>query len=57
MTMPSMPQPVSDDQDSSAAKEVILGVDTHNDVHVAAVIIALGGVCCIGGGQDPGRLG
>jgi transposase len=42
MTMPSMPQPVSDDQDSSAAKEVILGVDTHNDVHVAAVITALG---------------
>jgi transposase len=42
MTMFSMPQLVSDDQDSSAAKEVILGVDTHNDVHVAAVITALG---------------
>jgi Transposase len=42
MTMFSMPQLVSDDQDSSAAKEVILEVDTHNDVHVAAVITALG---------------
>jgi hypothetical protein len=41
MTMPSMPQSVPDDQDSSAANEVILGVDTH-DVHVAAVITALG---------------
>ena len=37
--MPSMPQPVSDDQDAS---EVILGVDTHKDFHVAAVITALG---------------
>ena len=36
--MPSMPQLVSGDQDDSAANEVILGVDTHNDVHVAAVI-------------------
>jgi transposase len=42
MTMPSMPQPVADDQDDSAANEVILGVDTHSDVHVAAVITALG---------------
>ena len=40
--MPRMPQPVSDDQDDSAANEVILGVDTHKDVHVAAVITALG---------------
>ena len=40
--MPSMPQSVPDDQDSSAANEVILGVDTHHDVHVAAVITALG---------------
>jgi transposase len=42
MTMPSMPQPVADDQDDNAANEVILGVDTHHDVHVAAVITALG---------------
>jgi hypothetical protein len=35
MTMPSMPQPVTGNQDDSAANEVILGVDTHNDVHVA----------------------
>jgi transposase len=42
MTMPSMPQLVSGDHDDSAADEVILGVDTHSDVHVAAVITALG---------------
>jgi transposase len=42
MTMLSMPQPVSGDQDDSAANEVILGVDTHNDVHAAAVITAQG---------------
>jgi transposase len=42
MTMSSMPQLVSGDQDDSAADEVILGVDTHSDVHVAAVITALG---------------
>jgi transposase len=40
--MPSMPQPLSGDQDDSATNEVILGVDTHHDVHVAAVITALG---------------
>ena len=40
--MPSMPQPVSDDQDASAASEVLLGVDTHKDFHVATVITALG---------------
>jgi transposase len=42
MTMSSMPQLVSGDQDDSAADEVIGGVDTHSDVHVAAVITALG---------------
>ena len=42
MTMSSMPQRVSGDQDDSAADEVIVGVDTHSDVHVAAVITALG---------------
>jgi len=39
--MTSMPQPVEDDQDSSP-EEVILGVDTHKDLHVAAVLTALG---------------
>lgn len=34
--MPSMPRPVSDDQDASTASEVILGVDTHKDRYVAA---------------------
>ena len=40
--MPSMPEPVSDDQDNSAAEEIVLGVDTHKDIHVAAVITSLG---------------
>ncbi|HYZ35427.1 MAG TPA: transposase, partial [Pseudonocardiaceae bacterium] len=40
--MSSMPQPLSEDQDDSAADEVTVGVDTHSDVHVAAVITALG---------------
>ena len=40
--MPSMPQLVSGDQDDSAAKVVIVGVDTHKDLHVAAVITSLG---------------
>ena len=41
--MTSMPQPVGDDQDSSrSTEEIILGVDTHKDLHVAAVITALG---------------
>jgi transposase len=42
MTMSSMPQLVSGDHDDSASDEVILGVDTHSGVHVAAVITALG---------------
>jgi transposase len=42
MTMPCMPQPVGHDQDNSAAEEVVLGVDTHKDVHVAAVLTTLG---------------
>jgi transposase len=37
-----MPQPVSDDQDASTASEVILGVDTHKDRHVAVVLTPLG---------------
>jgi transposase len=42
MTVPSMPQPARPDQDATATGEVVLGVDTHKDVHVAAVITALG---------------
>ncbi|HEX2262848.1 MAG TPA: transposase, partial [Pseudonocardiaceae bacterium] len=37
-----MPQPVSDDQNSSHPEEMILGVDTHKDLHVATVITPLG---------------
>ena len=41
--MPSMPQPVPDDQDdTSAAEEIVLGVDTHKDRHAAAVLSTLG---------------
>ena len=40
--MPSMPQPVEDDQDSNHTEDIILGVDTHKDLHVAAVITSLG---------------
>ena len=40
--MPRMPQPGEDDQDSNHTEEIILGVDTHKDVHVAAVITSLG---------------
>jgi transposase len=41
--MPSMPQPVADDQDDhSPAEEIVLGVDTHSEVHVAVVLSTLG---------------
>ena len=41
--MPSMPQPIPDDQDdTSEAKEIVLGVDTHKDRHAAAVLSTLG---------------
>jgi transposase len=43
-TVPSMPQPAQPDHNTSATDEVILGVDTHKDNHVAAVITALGAV-------------
>jgi transposase len=43
MTVPSMPQPAQPDH-ATIAEEVILGVDTHKDVHVAAVITAMGAV-------------
>jgi transposase len=37
-----MPQPIHHDQDDNTAGEVILGVDTHKDLHAAAVINPLG---------------
>jgi hypothetical protein len=40
--MTSMPQPGEDDQDSNHTEDIILGVDTHKDLHVAAVITSLG---------------
>jgi transposase len=42
--VPSMPQPAQSDQDdiATAIGEVVLGVDTHKDVHVAAVITGVG---------------
>ncbi|UQA97455.1 IS110 family transposase [Streptomyces halobius] len=43
MTVTSMPQPTLPAQRvPDAAEEVILGVDTHKDIHVAAVITTLG---------------
>jgi transposase len=42
-TMASMPPPVADDQDDhSPAEEIVLGVDTHSEVHVAVVLSTLG---------------
>src|ERR671939_837303 len=40
--MPSMPQSWVLSQGSSDPDEVVVGVDTHKDVHVAAVLTALG---------------
>ncbi|TCO33004.1 transposase [Kribbella steppae] len=42
--MTSMPQAVATDQSDTCAEEVVLGVDTHKDTHVAAVVTVLGGV-------------
>lgn len=39
--MTSMPQSVADNQ-ATTADEVVLGVDTHKDMHVAAVVTVLG---------------
>jgi transposase len=39
-----MPQPAQPDHNTSATAEVILGVDTHKDIHVAAVITTVGAV-------------
>ena len=40
--MTSMPQPSLDGQPNPDGEQIILGVDTHKDVHVAAVITNLG---------------
>ena len=40
--MPSMPQPVGRDQHDNLVEEIVLGVDTHKDLHAAAVINPLG---------------
>ncbi len=40
--MPSLPQAGRPGQDDTDAEEVVLGVDTHKEVHVAAVITVLG---------------
>lgn len=40
--MSSMPHPAAPAQDDATADRVILGVDTHKDVHVAAVVNAMG---------------
>ena len=40
--MPSMPQSDQPDQPDSSSEEVVLGVDTHKDIHVAAVVSVLG---------------
>jgi transposase len=42
--MTNMPQPVQPPQHDLARAEVVLGVDTHKDVHVAAVCTDLGAV-------------
>jgi hypothetical protein len=48
VTVTSMPQPTMPAQQAAqVAEDVILGVDTHKDVHVAAVITVLGAQCSI----------
>ena len=42
--MTSMPQTVATDQSDTCAEEVVLGVDTHKNTHVAAVVTTLGKV-------------
>jgi transposase len=41
-----MHHPAQPSQDDSTTGEVVLGVDTHKDLHVAAVITALGTLLC-----------
>ncbi|MEV7232116.1 hypothetical protein AB0M79_34685 [Polymorphospora sp. NPDC051019] len=40
--MPSMPATTADSAPDPTGEEIILGIDTHKDAHVAAVITALG---------------
>ena len=40
--MPSMSHPAQHGHDGQPAEEIVLGVDTHKDTHVAAVITKLG---------------
>jgi transposase len=40
--VPSMPQPAQPAQHPTTTDEIVLGVDTHKDLHVAAVITAVG---------------
>ena len=40
--MPRMPQATEPSQVHTGSEEIIVGVDTHKDVHVAAVISVLG---------------
>jgi transposase len=40
----SIPQPPPSGQHDTATQDVVLGVDTHKDIHVAAVLTALGTV-------------
>ena len=40
--MPSMSHPAQHGHDGRPTEEIILGVDTHKDAHVAAVITILG---------------
>lgn len=40
--MPRMPQATAPSQAHTASEEIVLGVDTHKDFHVAAVISMLG---------------
>jgi transposase len=40
--MPSIPQPSLHGQPNPDTEQIILGVDTHKDVHVAALITTLG---------------
>ena len=42
--MPSIPQSKPSGQRDTDAQDVVLGVDTHKDIHVAAVLTALGGL-------------
>jgi len=40
--VPSIPQPPPSGQRDTGAQDVVLGVDTHKDIHVAAVLTVLG---------------